>query len=112
MNAEKAMNEQKVLSILVREDGVAVLRYDVPGASVNTLQASFAAEFEEALDEIAQDPRIKCAILTSGKEGSFIVGADIEMLKDAKTAAEAEAICRKGHAVGARLTVSAASAEA
>ncbi len=106
MNAEKAMNEQKVLSILVREDGVAVLRYDVPGASVNTLQASFAAEFEEALDEIAQDPRIKCAILTSGKEGSFIVGADIEMLKDAKTAAEAEAICRKGHAIGARLAAS------
>ena len=39
--AESAMSD-KVLTILVREDGVAVLRYDGPDAAVNTLRASFA----------------------------------------------------------------------
>ena len=45
--AESAMSDE-VLTILVREDGVAVLRYDVPGAAVNTLRASFAEEFERS----------------------------------------------------------------
>ena len=103
--AESAMSDE-VLTITVRDDGVAVLRYDVPGAAVNTLRASFAGEFERALTRIAEDPAIKAAILTSGKEGSFIAGADIEMLKDAKTAAEAEALCRRGHAAAEKIEAS------
>ena len=104
MNANQS--NDNALSIQVRDDGVAVIRYDVPGAPVNTLKASFAGEFERVLERIASDATIKCAILTSGKEGSFIAGADIEMLKDAKTAGDAEALCRRGHEAGARLAAS------
>jgi 3-hydroxyacyl-CoA dehydrogenase/enoyl-CoA hydratase/3-hydroxybutyryl-CoA epimerase len=85
------------LSLTVRPDGVAVVTYDVVGAPVNTLNASFAADFERVFGEVASDPKIKAAILVSGKADTWIAGADIEMLQSMKTAGEAEAMVRAGH---------------
>lgn len=85
------------LSLTVRPDGVAVVTYDVPGAAVNTLNASFAADFERVFGQVGSDPKIKAAILVSGKADTWIAGADIEMLQTLKTAAEAEAMVRSGH---------------
>ncbi|HZF49579.1 MAG TPA: fatty acid oxidation complex subunit alpha FadJ [Polyangiaceae bacterium] len=94
----------RALSISVRPDGVAVVTYDVPGEAVNTLKESFAAEFERVADEISKDPAIKAAILVSGKRDTWIAGADIEMLKGATTAAQAEAMCRRGQKAVERVT--------
>ncbi len=91
------------LSLAVRPDGVAVVTYDVPGEPVNTLKASFAADFERIFAEIARDPAVVGAVLISGTRDGFIAGADIDMLKAARTAAEAEALCRTGHAALRRL---------
>ncbi len=91
------------LSIVVRPDGVAVVTYDVPGEPVNTLKATFAAEFERTFAAIEQDPTVKAAVLISGKAAGFIAGADITMLEAAHTAGEAEALCRTGHAAMAKL---------
>ena len=85
------------LSLTVRPDGVAVVTYDVPGAAVNTLNASFAADFERIFGQVGSDPKIKAAILVSGKTDTFIAGADIEMLQSMHTAGEAEAMVRSGH---------------
>ena len=85
------------LSLTVRPDGVAVVTYDVPGAAVNTLNASFAADFERVFGQVASDPQIKAAIIVSGKADTWIAGADIEMLQTLQTAAEAEAMVRAGH---------------
>lgn len=85
------------LSIAVRPDGVAVVTYDVQGAPVNTLNASFAADFERVFGQVSSDPKIKAAILVSGKADTWIAGADIEMLQTLTTAAEAEAMVRAGH---------------
>lgn len=85
------------LSITVRPDGVAVVTYDVPGAPVNTLNASFAADFERVFSEVASDPKIKAAVIVSGKPDTWIAGADIEMLSTLTTATEAEAMVRAGH---------------
>ena len=85
------------LSITVRPDGVAVVTYDIPGAPVNTLNESFAADFERVFGQVASDPKIKAAILVSGKADTWIAGADIEMLQTLTTAAEAEAMVRAGH---------------
>jgi 3-hydroxyacyl-CoA dehydrogenase/enoyl-CoA hydratase/3-hydroxybutyryl-CoA epimerase len=92
-----------VLSLSVRPDRVAVLTYDVPGEPVNTLRASFAADFEQALGEVARDAGVFAAILVSGKHDTFIAGADIEMLKAVRTRAEAEALCRAGQAALQRI---------
>jgi 3-hydroxyacyl-CoA dehydrogenase/enoyl-CoA hydratase/3-hydroxybutyryl-CoA epimerase len=95
-----------VVSLDVRSDGVARILYDVPGEPVNTLKASFSKEFEAILDQIEQDARIEGAILVSGKADTWIAGADIEMLKGAKTAEQAENMSRLGHATVARLAAS------
>src|SRR5262249_49789083 len=80
----------KALSVDVRDDGVAILTYDVPGESVNTLKSSFADDFEELISQIEGDSRVRAAVLISGKPESFIVGADVEMIKAAKTPKEGE----------------------
>jgi 3-hydroxyacyl-CoA dehydrogenase/enoyl-CoA hydratase/3-hydroxybutyryl-CoA epimerase len=95
-----------ILSIRVRDDGVAVVTYDVPGEPVNTLKASFSKEFQGMLAELERDQRVKAAVLISGKPDNFIAGADIEMLKAAATSREAEALCRVGHEAVRRLSAS------
>jgi 3-hydroxyacyl-CoA dehydrogenase / enoyl-CoA hydratase / 3-hydroxybutyryl-CoA epimerase len=89
---------KSAISIQVRPDGVAVITYDVPGEAVNTLKPSFGGELERLIGEIEGNPQIKAAILVSGKPDTWIAGADIEMLKNATTAAQAETSCRTGHA--------------
>ncbi|MFT3774574.1 MAG: fatty acid oxidation complex subunit alpha FadJ [Minicystis sp.] len=87
----------QALTVKVRPNGVAVITYDVAGEPVNTIKATFAAEFERVFGEVEKDPSIKAAILVSGKPDGFIAGADIDMLKALGTATEAAEMCRVGH---------------
>jgi 3-hydroxyacyl-CoA dehydrogenase/enoyl-CoA hydratase/3-hydroxybutyryl-CoA epimerase len=82
-------------SIEKRPDGVFVIRMDLPGESVNTLQASFAQDFSRTFDEIERDPACKGVVFTSGKK-DFLVGADVKMLGKASTAREAAEMSRSG----------------
>ncbi len=84
------------LSVEKRSDGVAIVRMDVPGEAVNTLRASFADDFDRAFSAIARDGSIQAIVFTSGKKGGFIAGADIEMLKAAKTEEEARKLSTTG----------------
>ncbi|HPB95946.1 MAG TPA: hypothetical protein PKW66_08520, partial [Polyangiaceae bacterium] len=59
-------NSNKNLSFELRSDGVAVVTFDVPGEAVNTLQASFADEFEALIAKLDADPSVKAAIIVSG----------------------------------------------
>ncbi len=86
--------DKKVLSLEVRSDGVAVITYDVPGAPVNTLKASFSEEFAEVLERLESDTSIKAAVIVSGKPDTFVAGADIDMLREVKTASDAERLSR------------------
>jgi len=101
-----AVQSTSALAVRVRDDGIAIVTYDVPGEAVNTLRPSFSREFQAMLAQIAADARVTAAVLISGKRDTFIAGADIEMLKSAKTAGDAEAICRAGHETVARLAAS------
>jgi 3-hydroxyacyl-CoA dehydrogenase/enoyl-CoA hydratase/3-hydroxybutyryl-CoA epimerase len=106
VEAKKKVALGGALAMRVRDDGVAVVTYDVPGEPVNTLKATFTKDFQSMLSEVERDARIRAVVFVSGKPDSFIVGADIEMLKAATTAREAEALCRTGHEVIARLAAS------
>jgi 3-hydroxyacyl-CoA dehydrogenase / enoyl-CoA hydratase / 3-hydroxybutyryl-CoA epimerase len=77
-------------------DGVALVTLDVPGAALNTLSISMAREFGELLDRLERDALVTAAVLISGKEDNFIAGADIEQLRGASSAADAEAMSREG----------------
>jgi 3-hydroxyacyl-CoA dehydrogenase/enoyl-CoA hydratase/3-hydroxybutyryl-CoA epimerase len=76
------------------EDGVATCWLDVPGESVNTLSARIGREMEEVLRTVEKDGAVKALVLASGKKDGFVAGADIQMLKQVRSAAEAEALAR------------------
>src|SRR3954466_1021770 len=84
-------------------EGVALVLYDVPGEPVNTLRESFQQEFDEAFGKLAGDAAVKAVVLASAKPDSFVVGADVEMLAQAKTAVEATALARGGQQAMQRL---------
>jgi enoyl-CoA hydratase len=71
------------------EDGIAVITIDRPKA-LNALSEATVAELKAAFSRVADDPNIKCAILTGAGEKSFVAGADITEIatKDALSGAE------------------------
>lgn len=105
-NATDTTEEQAVKSAFtldVREDGIAILSMDVPGESMNTLKIEFAEQISEMLDQIERDRDIKGVVLVSGKEGSFVAGADISMLASCETAEDAETISKGGQDIFNRI---------
>ncbi|HET7755390.1 MAG TPA: fatty acid oxidation complex subunit alpha FadJ, partial [Anaeromyxobacteraceae bacterium] len=76
------------------EEGVATVLFDVPGEPVNTLSASVAAELDQVLTDIGRDPAVRAVVFASGKRDGFIAGANIEMLRNVASAAEAEQLAR------------------
>ncbi|GAV07047.1 hypothetical protein RvY_16935 [Ramazzottius varieornatus] len=80
-------------------DGVAVVRFDAPNAKVNTLSEAMQSEFQQILSEIQGRNDITSAVLISGKPGTFIAGADINMIERCQSAAEATALSKSGQAV-------------
>jgi 3-hydroxyacyl-CoA dehydrogenase/enoyl-CoA hydratase/3-hydroxybutyryl-CoA epimerase len=63
-------------------DGIALVTWDSPGRSMNVVTPEVIAEMAKIVDQIATDPAIAGAVVTSGKEG-FSGGADLTMLKTA-----------------------------
>ncbi len=61
------------------EDGVAILRIDVPGQSMNIITPEVMSELEALVDQVLEDDAIEGAVITSAKE-SFMAGADLRML--------------------------------
>ncbi len=71
-----------------RDDGIAVITIDVPGEAQNTLNAALVEPLMAEVDHLAEDGALKGLIFMSGKPGSFIAGADINMLQRCQSAAE------------------------
>ena len=63
--------------IEVDGDGVALVTFDVPGRSMNTITQSVMREFPEVIERIKTDDAIKGAVLASGKPTGFCAGADL-----------------------------------
>ncbi|HHW75983.1 MAG TPA: fatty acid oxidation complex subunit alpha FadJ [Xanthomonadaceae bacterium] len=85
-----------VFQLALREDGVAVVTIDLPGESQNIFKAEFVGEANTLLDRLEQDATVQGVVFISGKPGSFIAGADINMLKACRTAAEATELSKAG----------------
>src|SRR6202044_3794983 len=63
-------------------DGIALVTWDMPGRSMNVINAEVVGELGQITDKIASDQAIKGAVFTSGKDG-FAAGADLTMLETA-----------------------------
>ena len=61
-------------------DGVAIITWDVPGKSMNVLRAEAARLLDSLIDDALADDAVKGIVITSGKEGSFAGGADLNEL--------------------------------
>jgi len=84
------------LQVELRADGVAIVRFDVAGEPLNTLKASFAEEFSTLLSGLEHEPALKAVVFTSGKQDSFVAGADIHMLRAVTHAEQASELSRAG----------------
>jgi len=61
----------------VDADGIALITFDVPGRSMNTLTSCVMAEIPQWVERVKTDDAIKGAVLTSGKASGFCAGADL-----------------------------------
>lgn len=89
----------EVLEIRRRQDGVAVLVFDDPHRPLNLLYPELINDFDRVLTELLREPGVRACVLVSGKEDSFIVGADVHVLDGMETAEEASAFSRLGNSL-------------
>jgi 3-hydroxyacyl-CoA dehydrogenase/enoyl-CoA hydratase/3-hydroxybutyryl-CoA epimerase len=61
----------------VDAEGIALVTFDVPGRSMNTLTSDVMAEIPQWVERVKSDDAIKGAVLTSGKASGFCAGADL-----------------------------------
>lgn len=71
----------KAVSVALLDDGIAELKFDLQGESVNKFNRETVEDLQAAVDAIKGASNIKGLIVTSGK-GVFIVGADITEFTD------------------------------
>ena len=67
----------ETFKIDVDSDGVALVTFDVPGRSMNTITAKVMAELPQVVERLKTDAAIKGAVITSGKASGFCAGADL-----------------------------------
>lgn len=89
------MSETKAFSTEIRNDGIAVISIDVPGETMNVLKDTFADDAAAAFS-VLKDDKVKGAVIISGKDNSFMAGADIKMLQKTTSAGGAEYLARMG----------------
>lgn len=94
---------KSAFSLEVRENGIGIITIDVPGESMNTLKATFADEVALLMEKIESNRDLKGLVFISGKPSSFVAGADIRMINDCETAADAESLARQGQALFDRI---------
>jgi 3-hydroxyacyl-CoA dehydrogenase/enoyl-CoA hydratase/3-hydroxybutyryl-CoA epimerase len=61
-------------------DGIALVTWDMPGRSMNVINASVTEELGRIVEQVASDDKIKGAVVTSGKD-AFSAGADLTGLE-------------------------------
>jgi 3-hydroxyacyl-CoA dehydrogenase/enoyl-CoA hydratase/3-hydroxybutyryl-CoA epimerase len=71
-------------------DGIALITFDVPGRSMNTITGSVIRDLYEVVDKIKTDDAIKGAVFTSGKTSGFCAGADLGEMNERGVATDAK----------------------
>nr|WP_170538925.1 3-hydroxyacyl-CoA dehydrogenase NAD-binding domain-containing protein [Ruegeria arenilitoris] len=61
-------------------DGVGIITWDVPGKTMNVMSFDGLSELNDCIDQALADDEIKGIVITSGKEGSFAGGMDLNLL--------------------------------
>ena len=94
MTEENKTNSAFSLEVL--DSGVGVITMDVPGETMNVLKAEFGEQVSAVLDEAEASKEITGLVLISGKDNSFVAGADVTMLDACENAQEVKEIAQMG----------------
>ncbi|KAK6053374.1 enoyl-CoA hydratase/isomerase family protein, partial [Cooperia oncophora] len=78
---------------LERQGDVAVIKMDMANTKENVLNEAISKELQDTSE---RDESVKSIVLMSGKPNSFVAGADVTMLKNAKTPADGTNISKRG----------------
>ena len=94
----------KSVTCRMKDEGIAEIRFDLQGESVNKLNRLTLTELDQALQALEQEKSARGLLVTSGK-GVFIVGADINEFMPMFELPEQEILgwLREAQAVGSRL---------
>lgn len=68
----------QTLTLEIDADGIALIRMNLPGRPMNVTTPELTADLMRAFEHVAANPRIKGAILSSGKDQCFVAGGDIK----------------------------------
>ncbi len=68
-------------------DGVATITWDTVGKSMNVMNQQGFEDLDALIDQVLADDAIKGVIVTSGKEGSFAGGMDLNIIAKMKQSA-------------------------
>ncbi|SEA38440.1 3-hydroxyacyl-CoA dehydrogenase NAD-binding domain-containing protein [Rubrimonas cliftonensis] len=71
------------------DDGVAVIAWDLPGASMNVLTLDGVAQLDACVDRALADPEVRGAVIASGKR-DFAGGMDLGVIATMKERAGAD----------------------
>jgi 3-hydroxyacyl-CoA dehydrogenase/enoyl-CoA hydratase/3-hydroxybutyryl-CoA epimerase len=80
-------------------DGLATLVFDVPGKRANVISSRVLAELEQVVADLGERRDVACLVLLSGKESTFIAGADVDQIAEVEDPQVAESFTRRGQAV-------------
>jgi 3-hydroxyacyl-CoA dehydrogenase/enoyl-CoA hydratase/3-hydroxybutyryl-CoA epimerase len=88
----------------VKDGKVGILNFDLEGEKVNKISQVVAGELELVLQQfLGSDADIRAILIRSLKKNSFIVGADINLIKTLKDESEAFGASGRGQAIFSRL---------
>ena len=73
----------------IDSDGIALVTFDVPGRSMNTITSAVRRELFTLADTIKSDDKIKGVVIASGKTTGFCAGADLGELNERGAVQEA-----------------------
>ena len=76
--------------------GVAIVTFDTPGQSINTISKAAGWELDELLQRLETDEVVKAIVLKSGKPDSFVAGADINEFVALRSVEEAVRLSKDG----------------
>ncbi|MFT6924450.1 MAG: 3-hydroxyacyl-CoA dehydrogenase/enoyl-CoA hydratase/3-hydroxybutyryl-CoA epimerase [Psychromonas sp.] len=79
--------------------GVAILTFDFPGERINKLDSEALLELREKIDDLAKNNAVKLLVFRSAKKDIFIVGADINEIKDLVNEEQAYKAIRTGQLI-------------
>ncbi|HMI83815.1 MAG TPA: 3-hydroxyacyl-CoA dehydrogenase NAD-binding domain-containing protein [Polyangiaceae bacterium] len=63
------------------EDGVAILTWNERDRATNVVNAAALAELDAAVAKAVADASVRGVVLTSGKQGTFVTGGDLEQIQ-------------------------------